>query len=216
MSTLKKKKRVCNEELHLWKRKQQQGNWYKWKTPVSPPSSSDSDVDGRSTSHSSSITFTPQSSPASVTMSKASTLPIYDLSVSSPLSPVSQLPMQFCSSNVSSSNDQLDDYLYTLSPTSRISGSVKSSNMSSPSDQLNHTHQSISPLLASPQSSDGHLNRTPQSLPASPQSSNSLLNHPHQSVSPLPTSPQSSDGQLNGTPQSVSHYLPVLSRPIVS
>ncbi len=89
MASLKKQRREYTEELRLWKRKQQQANWYKRKgsaeSPKSPISTSESDTDQARRSHSltplsptssvlsTPIPLSPQSSRRSTSVSVSST-----------------------------------------------------------------------------------------------------------------------------------------------
>ncbi len=89
MASLKKQRREYIEELRLWKRKQQQANWYKRKgsaeSPKSPISTSESDTDQAIRSHSltplsplssvlsTPIPLSPQSSRRSTSVSVSST-----------------------------------------------------------------------------------------------------------------------------------------------
>ncbi|MCG8622630.1 MAG: hypothetical protein MJE68_11630 [Proteobacteria bacterium] len=91
MSSLKKQKREREEELRLWKRKQQQGSWYKKRSRLST-STSDSAIEQHSRS-STTAPSTPQSSRGtspyqSVTPSPAEDR-IQSLTAESPLSSLS-------------------------------------------------------------------------------------------------------------------------------
>ena len=139
MSVIKKKKRTCEQELHLWERKQQQANWYKQKGKGrSRGSASDSYFSSSSQCSTSSSYPSRHTTPSRVASSRESFSPASPINhISEPFSPTS---------------------LILRSPTSPTSLSAPPETVLSPplTVDLTETHTGM-PLVTSPTSSSAPI-----------------------------------------------------------